>query len=154
MAPPVRPSCSATSDANAASTEVNADVVFLDMGSNLGAINRSALLASDHLVVPFAADLFALQALRNLGPTVREWRRAWQGVGLSKVPASIDAPEGASYRSLVPLAQDARKPMFDLRAGDGALGSTGRLVQTCFREFEDLATLLMAAASIAAPVAG
>lgn len=191
--------------------QMKADVVFVDVGPNLGAINRAALLASDDLVVPLAADLFSLQGLRNLGPTLREWRRAWQDLGLPNVPASIDAPGGAmqpvgyvvlqhavrldrpvkaydrwlrriptefhrsvlgqndpavtsttdpyqlaslrNYRSLMPLAQDARKPMFDLRAGDGALGSTGRLVQTCYREFEDLADRVMEAAKIPMPVA-
>lgn len=52
----------------------------------------------------------------------------------------------------MPLAQDARKPMFDLRAGDGAPGSTGRLVQTCYREFEALASRVMDAAQVAVPV--
>jgi cellulose biosynthesis protein BcsQ len=191
--------------------QVSADVVFLDVGPNLGAINRAALLASDDLVVPLAADLFSLQGLRNLGPTLREWRYAWQTLGLPRVPSSVDAPAGTmnplgyvvlqhavrldrpvkaydrwlqriptefhravlgehdvvvasandpyqlaslrNYRSLMPLAQDARKPMFDLRAADGALGSTGRLVQTCYREFEDLAGRVMDAAGIPLPVA-
>lgn len=62
--------------------------------AKLGAINRAALLASDNLVVPLAADLFSLQGLRNLGPTLREWRQAWQVLGLPKVPPSIDAPDG------------------------------------------------------------
>jgi chromosome partitioning protein len=75
-------------------TQVNADVVFLDVGPNLGAINRAALLASDDLVVPLAADLFSLQGLRNLGPTLRDWRRAWQDLGLPNVPATIEAPGG------------------------------------------------------------
>ncbi len=39
--------------------------------------------------------LFSLQGLRNLGPTLRDWRRAWQELGVPKVPASIDAPRGA-----------------------------------------------------------
>jgi chromosome partitioning protein len=43
----------------------------------------------------------------------------------------------------MPLAQDARKPMFDLRPADGALGSMGRLVQICYREFEDLAKTVL-----------
>lgn len=43
-----------------------------------------------------------------------------------------------NYRSLMPLAHDARKPMFDLRAGDGALGSTQDFVQICYRDFRDL----------------
>lgn len=58
-----------------------------------------------------------------------------------------------NYRSLVPLAQDARKPMFDLRAADGALGSTSRLVQTCYREFEQLANTVMSSAGVSLPVA-
>lgn len=55
-----------------------ADVVFVDVGPSLGAINRAALVASDHVVVPVAPDLFSLQGLRNLGPTLREWRGEWQ----------------------------------------------------------------------------
>jgi cellulose biosynthesis protein BcsQ len=191
--------------------QVRADVVFVDVGPNLGVINRAALLASDDVVVPLTADLFSLQAVRTLGPTLRQWRRAWQDLGVPKVPASIDAPGGAmqpigyvvrqhvvrldrpwkahdrwlrrittefhrsvlaeaepavasgtdplhlatmrDYRSLMPLAQDARKPMFDLRPGDGALGSTGRLVQICHREFEALAARVMGAARIPVPVA-
>lgn len=74
---------------------VHADVAFVDVGPNLGAINRAALLASDDLVVPLAADLFSLQGLRNLGPTLREWRQQWQSLGLPRVPASIAAPAGA-----------------------------------------------------------
>ena len=191
--------------------QMKADVIFLDVGPNLGAINRAALLASDALVVPLAADLFSLQGLRSLGPTLREWRRAWQDIVLPRVPAAVHAPAGTmepigyvvlqravrldrpvkaydrwlrripgefhrsvlgegepsnlgggadpcqlaslrNYRSLMPLAQDARKPMFDLRARDGALGSTGRLVQTCYREFEDLAVRVMEAANIPMPV--
>lgn len=55
-----------------------------------------------------------------------------------------------NYRSLMPLAHDARKPMFDLRAADGALGSTRKYVHTCYQEFRALAeaiTLRLEAAS-------
>jgi hypothetical protein len=44
-----------------------------------------------------------------------------------------------NYRSLMPLAHDARKPMFDLKPADGALGSTQQYVKTCYREFRGLA---------------
>ncbi|MGH9038966.1 MAG: ParA family protein [Acidimicrobiia bacterium] len=190
---------------------IDADVVFIDVGPNLGAINRAALLASDALVLPLAADLFSLQGLRNLGPALRDWRKSWQNLVLPSAPSSVDTPPGTmkplgyvvlqhavrldrpvkaydrwlrripgefrrsvlgepddlapghddrfrlasirNYRSLMPLGQDARKPMFDLRAGDGALGSTGRLVQTCYREFEDLARRVVEAADIAGPAA-
>jgi len=182
---------------------VGAELAVVDVGPNLGAINRAALLAADDLLVPLAADLFSLQGLRNLGPTIRAWRRTWQQTVLPKAPEALDVPTGAmrpigyvvlqhavrldrpvkayerwlrriptefhrsvlgesdlpdetgpdpyrlanlrNYRSLMPLAQDARKPMFDLRPADGALGSMGRLVQTSYREFEQLANTVLSA---------
>lgn len=51
-----------------------AELVLIDVGPNLGAINRSALIASDQVCLPLAPDLFSLQGLKNLGPTLREWR--------------------------------------------------------------------------------
>jgi chromosome partitioning protein len=55
-----------------------ADLVLIDVGPNLGAINRAALVSADHIVIPLAADLFSLQGLRNLGPTLRSWREGWE----------------------------------------------------------------------------
>jgi hypothetical protein len=43
------------------------------------------------------------------------------------------------YRSLMPLAQEARKPMFSLRASDGALGGHAKAVQECYKDFHELA---------------
>ncbi len=63
---------------NQAALNSNADVVLVDLGPNLGAINRAALIASDYVVVPLSPDLFSLQGLKNLGPTVRRWRAEWQ----------------------------------------------------------------------------
>ena len=155
------------------------DITLIDVGPNLGAINRAALLSSDTVLMPLAADLFSLRGLRNLGPTLREWRSKWQRYVIPEAPADLDVPPGdtrplgyvimqpgmrldrpvqayqrwleripvvydrfvlnqqtpsadteheiatiRNYRSLMPLAHDARKPMFDLRAADGALGST------------------------------
>lgn len=181
-----------------AGSAVDAVVAFLDVGPNLGAINRAALLAADFLVIPLAADLFSLQGLKNLGPTIRTWRQQWQTLcGL--VSTDIDLPEGGmvpagyvvlqhavrldrpvraygrwleripsvyreavlgkkpsakssddistehclsslrNFRSLMPMAQDARKPMFDLRSADGAIGSHAQLAQTCGVEFQRLA---------------
>ena len=56
----------------------HADLIVFDVGPNLGAINRAALLASNHVIVPLGADLFSLQGLRNLGPTLRDWRAGWE----------------------------------------------------------------------------
>jgi len=178
-----------------AAEKVAAEIVIVDVGPNLGAINRATLLAADAVMVPLAADLFSLQGLRNLGPTLRDWRSTWVDTVLPRIPAGIDAPPGAMkpigyvvmqpsmrldrpvkaydrwlrripsvfasavlgddskagsdheyeiatlrhYRSLMPLAHDARKPMFDLRPADGAVGSTQRYVQICYQEFESLA---------------
>lgn len=71
-----------------------ADMVLIDVGPNLGAINRAALVAANHVVVPVAPDLFSLQGLKNLGPTLRQWRDTWLQA-LAKVPASIaETPSG------------------------------------------------------------
>lgn len=178
---------------------VSAQIVLIDVGPNLGAINRAALLAADNVLMPLAADLFSLRGLRNLGPTLRTWRTTWQDMVLPKVPAEISAPRGTmrplgyvimqptmrldrpvrayqrwleripivfaesvlgqraeskhdsyeiatlrNYQSLMLLAHDARKPMFDLKAADGALGSTQTYVQKCRAEFTELAETVLA----------
>ncbi len=74
----------------------DADLVLLDVGPNLGAINRSALVAADHVVVPLAPDLFSLQGLRNLGPTLRRWRHEWcQRRERNPKPGDLGLPSGA-----------------------------------------------------------
>ena len=182
----------------------DADVALIDVGPNLGAINRSAIIAADFVVFPLAPDLFSLQGLRNLGPTLRDWRNEWRDrlerrpgdPGLSLPPAEIspagyvviqhavrvgrpvqayqkwtrripgvyhdvvldeagetassteDDPECLStlkhYRSLMPMAREARKPMFHLRAADGALGGHIHAVRDCYEDFRALATSVAA----------
>lgn len=70
------------------------DLVLIDVGPNLGAINRAALIASDQVVLPLAPDLFSLQGLKNLGPTLREWRAIWSEL-LKKAPADLSMPAGS-----------------------------------------------------------
>ena len=48
------------------------DIILVDVGPNLGALNRAVLVATDYVAVPLAADLYSLQGLRNLGPTPQE----------------------------------------------------------------------------------
>ena len=43
------------------------------------------------------------------------------------------------FRSLMPLAQEARKPMFALRPADGAIGGHANAVRACCRDFRSLA---------------
>jgi hypothetical protein len=60
-----------------ASRKVQADLILVDIGPNLGAINRSVLLAPNYVAIPLSADLFSLQGLKNLGPTLRRWKNQW-----------------------------------------------------------------------------
>jgi cellulose biosynthesis protein BcsQ len=55
-----------------------ADVALIDLGPNLGATNRAALIASDFVVIPLGPDLFSLQGLENLGPALQRWRADWK----------------------------------------------------------------------------
>jgi cellulose biosynthesis protein BcsQ len=176
-----------------------ADLIIFDVGPNLGATNRAALLASNFVVVPLGADLFSLQGLRNLGPTLRDWREGWErrrinwkqpefplpvgdmtpvgyiamrhGVRLTrpvraytrwlnKIPAEFrssvlgNAPSSEvldlekdpynlamlqNYNSLMPLAQEARKPIFSLRPADGAMGAHANAVGKAKKDFRALA---------------
>lgn len=43
------------------------------------------------------------------------------------------------YRSLMPMAQEAHKPIFHLKAADGAIGSHFRAVQDVYQDFLQLA---------------
>ena len=74
--------------------ESRAELILIDVGPNLGAINRSALIASDHVCLPLAPDLFSLQGLKNLGPTLRQWRSTWDDL-VKKAPADLSLPTGA-----------------------------------------------------------
>jgi len=71
-----------------------ADLVLVDLGPNLGAINRAALIAADYIIVPLSPDLFSLQGLKNLGPTVARWRKEWEA-RIEKNPANdLELPQG------------------------------------------------------------
>lgn len=78
----------------AAAARHQADIVLIDVGPNLGAINRTALIASDFVVVPLAPDMFSVQGLQNLGPTLFEWRRLWKKRRDENTSTSIVLPAG------------------------------------------------------------
>ncbi len=195
-----------------------ASLVLMDLGPNLGSINRSALIAADYVVIPLSPDLFSLQGLRNLGPTLREWRSDWQdrqnvwkrlqeekatdqdlilpsgkmepiGYIVLQHAVRMDRPVKAydnwiaripleyqesvlnqqephqvavstdpnhlgllkHYRSLMPLAQEARKPMFALKPADGALGSHMQAVHGAYKDFRLLATNIAQRINLAIP---
>jgi cellulose biosynthesis protein BcsQ len=62
---------------NDAANRFNADIVLIDVGPNLGAINRSVTISSDYIILPVASDLFSLQGIKNIGLTLRNWKREW-----------------------------------------------------------------------------
>lgn len=47
------------------------------------------------------------------------------------------------YRSLVPMAQEARKPIFQLTAADGAIGNHSYAVVEAQKHFRTLAELIL-----------
>jgi hypothetical protein len=49
-----------------------------------------------------------------------------------------------NYRSLMPLAQEARKPMFHLKAADGALGGHATAALEVYKDYKRLALNLAA----------
>lgn len=195
----------------AAANTCGAECVLIDVGPNLGAINRSAIIAANYVVVPIAADLYSLQGLKNLGPTLKDWRGEWRD-RLNRKPADLqlDLPAGdmqaagyivlqhavrldrpvkayerwmnripevyhwevlgssspkglrpekdkhclaslKHYRSLMPLAQDALKPMFHLKAADGALGAHLDAVRNCHNDFQALARKIADRCGLALP---
>ncbi len=67
--------------------------MLIDVGPNLGAINRAALIAADHVVIPLAPDLFSLKGLHNLGPRLRAWGEGWRE-RMQQKPEGLELPKG------------------------------------------------------------
>jgi cellulose biosynthesis protein BcsQ len=188
-----------------AAEQIQADVIIADIGPNLGAINRSVLIATDYVAIPLGADLFSLQGLKNLGPTLSNWKKNWAkrldnwkdsqeaceyptfmlprsamqpigylcqqyGVRLNRPVIAYDQwvnripgeyrrsvlneqdtqdtiPNNdphclatiKHYRSLIPMAQEHRKPIFQLTSADGAIGGHASAVQLAEKDFISLA---------------
>jgi len=187
-----------------------AHVALVDVGPNLGAINRAALIAAQSVVTPLNSDLFSIQGLRNLGPTLSRWRTEWQErVAKNPVPG-LDLPAGSMtpagyvvvqpnlyggavtkayqkwisrvpieytkltgsdassapsdigddphclgilkhYRSLMALAHEARKPIFQLAAADGALGAHATAARDAGKDFRILATKIASSTGLLLP---
>jgi cellulose biosynthesis protein BcsQ len=62
---------------NEAARRFGAEVALIDVGPNLGAINRAVTISSDYVIMPVASDLFSLQGIKNLGTTLRRWKDQW-----------------------------------------------------------------------------
>ena len=86
-----------------AAQKVEADIILVDIGPNMGAINRSVLIATDYVVIPLGADLFSLQGLKNLGPTLVSWRNLWN----KRLDNWQNSSEQASYPNFCAKGKDA-----------------------------------------------
>ena len=195
-----------------AAADFEAELVLIDVGPNFGAINRAALICADAVVIPVAPDLFSIQGLRNLGPTLAAWRRDWEnrlkqnpaddlplpqatmrplgyvvlqfGIRDSRpvhaydkwaqrIPATFrekvlsettdkNASTAADpnclgllkhYRSLMPMAMEARKPIFKLKPSDGAIGAHTYSVKDSGEDFRRLAERVLDALNAGSNVA-
>lgn len=65
---------------NRIAKKVKADIVFYDVGPNVGALNRAVLLDCDYFITPVAADLFSLRALSTVGRSVAKWISDWDAI--------------------------------------------------------------------------
>ncbi len=52
-----------------------AEVALVDLGPNLAALNRAAVLACEHFVTPLRTDAFAAVSLVSLGQALEEWKK-------------------------------------------------------------------------------
>ncbi|NJM44296.1 MAG: AAA family ATPase [Brachymonas sp.] len=178
-----------------------ADLIIFDIGPNLGAINRSVLIGTDHIIAVLGADLFSLRGLQNIGPSLNGWRQSWstrrskpfddyplpQGsmkvLGyvamqhqerlyrpvkayrqwidripldyrkyiLNETPLAVPKVENdpyclallRHYKSIVPISQEARKPMFNLKSADGVSGSQTSTVSAAYEDFEVLTATIL-----------
>lgn len=191
----------------AATQAQSVEWALIDIGPNLGAINRATLLACDYIITPLSPDLFSWQGLNNLRPALNDWREGWkkrlkefdgmsatEGVDILVPPGKMEAlgyitmrynvrlsrpvqsyrkwldrmPENFAklidqemtddivaehdenclailkdYFSLMPMAQEKRKPMFALTSADGAFGAHVNSVQSCYQDFDNLAEKIM-----------
>lgn len=57
-----------------------------------------------------------------------------------------------NYRSLMPMAMEARKPMFFLKPADGAIGAHGQAVQACYQDVKALALTVAERCNIPVPL--
>lgn len=74
--------------------QVNADVVMLDLGPNLGALNRAILAASDFFIVPMSPDLFSLRGTENLGNKLVNWGNEWRQCNAAWNGSNLSLPKG------------------------------------------------------------
>lgn len=183
------------------------DYILVDLGPNLGSLNRSVILGCDNFIIPMIPDLFSLRGSQNIGRVFAQWiddysfakqrakvttfdiptgepkfsgyilqqfnvyrdrkTKAYQNWS-NQIPeyiqqyliAPLTTPQLAplnlviecddykiadfkNYHSLIPLAQEAQKPVFELNNRDGVIGAHYQYVENCSKEFTDIANRIV-----------
>jgi chromosome partitioning protein len=77
-----------------AAEKANAQIVLIDLGPNLGALNRAVLGGTDYMVVPISPDLFSIRGTENLGSKLETWRREWDQCNASWSGQDLLLPQG------------------------------------------------------------
>lgn len=70
-----------------------AEVVFYDIGPNIGPLNRAILLDCDFFIVPAACDYFSTRALKTLGHSVANWIKDWNVISML-APSDVELLPG------------------------------------------------------------
>lgn len=73
---------------------INAQIILIDLGPNLGALNRAVLAASDYFIVPMAPDLFSIRGTENLASKLQLWQREWQQCHVAWQGNDLELPPG------------------------------------------------------------
>ncbi|RCJ19807.1 chromosome partitioning protein [Nostoc sp. ATCC 43529] len=71
-----------------------ANIILMDLGPSLGAINRAALIAADYLVIPLILDYSSLLGLRSLGYILQSWKNDWKYILSKNLTTSLWLPNG------------------------------------------------------------
>lgn len=101
-----------------AAEKVGADIVLIDLGPNLGALNRAVLASSDYFITPVAPDLFSIQGTENLGNKLVAWRKDWDQVNAAWGRADVQIPVGApTYLGYVIQQHNVRSNPEGMTAG-------------------------------------
>ncbi|WP_458124726.1 ParA family protein [Paenibacillus sp. Z3-2] len=54
------------------------DLIIVDVGPSLGALNRSILLNSDFMLTPMGSDIFSLIGVSNISSWIRSWMEGYE----------------------------------------------------------------------------
>ncbi|PLK43034.1 ParA family protein [Emticicia sp. TH156] len=184
---------------NEFATKNNIDYVLIDLGPNLGSLNRAILLGCDNFIVPMIPDLFSLRGSQNLGRVFADWIKNYElaKARIGSVPFNIQngkpifsgyvlqqfnvyrnrktkayahwgsqiphyvqqyvvnplvaidpnlalnlqnfqVAEFKNYHTLLPMAQESLKPIFELTSQDGVVGGHFQYVDDCKAEFRQI----------------